>query len=302
MIEELRAILIGSSQFPAEPALAPLRCPENDVDGLSKLLGSEARGGYREVLPLKNKAHYEVLKTVNVALKQARKDDFVLIYYSGHGKLDRAGRLYFAASNTETEALESTSIPVATVLDYIRLSSCRNVGLVLDCCYSGAVGDSIFRGGVDDQLQNSASISGGVYILTASTGVQVAEEKEKDEYGLLTKYIIQGVESGEADLQEDGQISMDDLYDYVHEKVRQEGFQEPMKWDLGVTGDLIVALSGRMPREERRKQIRQMMLDHARGSDLRPPALPSSGGAPAPAGRVRWRTAQARRSARSVAR
>ncbi|MEK7992965.1 MAG: SUMF1/EgtB/PvdO family nonheme iron enzyme [Planctomycetota bacterium] len=267
MGQERRAILIGSSQFPADLKLTPLRCPENDVEGLSKLLCSEAHGRYREVVPLKNKAHYEVLKTVNVALKQAKKDDFVLIYYSGHGKLDRAGRLYLAASNTEVEALESTSIPVATILDYVRLSNCRSVGLILDCCYSGAVGGSIFRGGVEEQLQQASS-SGGIYILTASTGVQVAEEKEKDEYGLLTKYIIQGIESGEADLKQDGNISMDELYEYVHGKVQQEGFQEPMKWDLGVTGELIVAGSGKMPREERRKQIRQIMLDYAREGQI----------------------------------
>lgn len=39
MIEERRAILIASSQFPAEPKLPRLRCPENDVEGLNKLLG-----------------------------------------------------------------------------------------------------------------------------------------------------------------------------------------------------------------------------------------------------------------------
>ncbi len=243
---ERRAILIASSQFPAEPRLTTLRCPENDVEGLSKVLAPEAQGGYREVVPLKNKPHHEVLKTVEIALNRAKKDDFVLIYYSGHGKLDRAGHLCLATTDTEVEALGSTSIPVATILDYIRLSPCRSVGLILDCCYSGAVGESIFRGGVEEQLQQT-SRSGGIYILTASTGVQVAEEKESDEYGLLTKHIIQGIESGEADLREDGHISMDELYEYVHGKVTQEGFQEPMKWDLNVTGELVVARNPRPP-------------------------------------------------------
>jgi len=267
MSEERRAILIASSQFPAEPKLAPLRCPENDVEGLNKLLSSEVHGAYQEVAPLKNRAHYEVLRAVNVTLKRAKKGDCVLVYYSGHGKLDRAGRLYLVTTNTEVEALESTSIPVATILDYIRLSSCKSVALILDCCYSGAVAESILRGNVEEQLQ-SASSSGGIYVLTASTAVQAAEEKEGDQYGLLTKHIIHGIESGEADLQEDGLISMDELYQYVHRKVKQEGFQEPMKWDLNVTGELIIARSGKTPREERRKQIRQMLLDYARDGHI----------------------------------
>jgi formylglycine-generating enzyme required for sulfatase activity len=224
-------------------------------------------GGYQEVVPLKNRAHHEVLRTINVTLRRAKKGDSVLIYYSGHGKLDLAGHLYLAAPDTEVEALESTSIPVATILHYIRLSSCKSVALILDCCYSGAVAESILRGNVEEQLQ-SVSSSGGIYVLTASTAVQAAEEKEGDQYGLLTKHIIHGIESGEADLQEDGLISMDELYQYVHRKVKAEGFQEPMKWDLNVTGELIIARSGRTPREERRKQIRQMLLNYARKSQI----------------------------------
>ena len=165
MSEERRAILIASSQFPAEPRLTPLRCPENDVEGLNRLLCSEVHGGYQEVVPLKNRAHHEVLRTINVTLRRAKKGDSVLIYYSGHGKLDLAGHLYLAAPDTEVEALESTSIPVATILHYIRLSSCKSVALILDCCYSGAVAESILRGNVEEQLQ-SVSSSGGIYVLT----------------------------------------------------------------------------------------------------------------------------------------
>ena len=42
------------------------------------------------------------------------------------------------------------------------------------------------------------------------------------------------------------------------------GPSEAHEFALGVRGDLIVARSGKMPREERCKQIRSMLLDYAR--------------------------------------
>jgi hypothetical protein len=40
-----------------------------------------------------------------------------------------------------------------------------------------------------------------------------------------------------------------------------EGSQKPMKWDLNVQGELIIASSGRSKRNERAKEIREMLLE-----------------------------------------
>jgi hypothetical protein len=92
----------------------------------------------------------------------------------------------------------------------------------------------------------------------------VAQEKESDQYGVFTKHVIEGIKSGQADLDSDGRITMGELYRYVHDQVLDEGFQEPMKWDLNVRGDLIISRSGKTPREERRKQIREIIFDLAK--------------------------------------
>lgn len=258
MSENRYAVLIASSQFPNEPKLQALRCPENDVDGVSEIL--KTSGGFTETLVLKNQPNYEVLRKVNQVLKKAGKNDLILIYYSGHGKLDPAGRLHLATTDTVIEELEATSIPVERIRNFVDTSSPTKVILILDCCFSGAVEKAFLRSGVDDQL-NLASQGRGTYIMTASTGIQVAQEREQDKYGVFTKHIIEGIRGGEADIDGDGRISMDELYSYVHRRVREDGFQEPMKFGLNVRGELVIAQSGRNPREERRKQIRDIMFD-----------------------------------------
>jgi serine/threonine-protein kinase len=268
MDERRYAVLIASSHFPEEPRLENLRCPENDVDGLNEILASKDRGGFTEVTVFKNNRHHEILRKINLVLRNTQRDDLVLIYYSGHGKLDAAGRLHLTTADTELSALESTSIPVQRIRDFVDVSPTTKVVLLLDCCYSGAVEKAFLRGNVDEQLQH---VSGGrgIYIMTASTAVQMAKEQETDRYGIFTKHIIGGIAGGGADRDGDGEVTVDELYTYVHDKVLEEGFQEPMKWAVNVRGDLILAKSGRMPREDRYRQIRQTLLELA-GKEVLP--------------------------------
>jgi formylglycine-generating enzyme required for sulfatase activity len=255
-------ILIASSRFPDEPKLEDLRFPENDVDGLNEILTSKDHGQFTQTFVLKNKLHHEILLKINQILRDADRNDLVLIYYSGHGKLNPAGRLHLTSTDTVINALEATSIPVSTIKDYVDISSSNKIVLILDCCFSGAAGEAFARGGVDDQL-HLVSGGRGTYILTASTGIQMAQEKESDQFGVFTKHVIEGIKSGEADLDSDGRITMGELYRYVHDRVLDEGFQEPMKWDLNVRGEMVISRSSRTPWTERRKKILKILYDLA---------------------------------------
>ncbi|HKV38018.1 MAG TPA: SUMF1/EgtB/PvdO family nonheme iron enzyme, partial [Blastocatellia bacterium] len=246
------AILIGNGVFKKDPiALPELLCPTRDVDGMHEILASPELGGFTDVSLFKDADNHAVLKQIEEVLVGAAANDHVLIYYSGHGKTDRPGWLYLAAANTEARNLISTSIPVEMLRIQIENSYCRRIMLILDCCYGGAAGKSFSRGGVDEKLKELAR-SSGIYILTASTASQTAEEREGDEYGLLTKHIVTGLKQGDADVDQDGFVSMTDLYDYVFAKVRAEGHQEPMRWALNVRGEelIIARASGQSLREK----------------------------------------------------
>lgn len=260
MTDRRIAILIASSHFPKEPRLDNLHYPENDVDGLVNVLISKDRGGFDEVTTLKNKPHYEILTKLNLSFKNAGKNDLILVYYSGHGKCNSAGRLHLATPNTTIDAIESTSISVGNIKELIDVSSAHKIVIILDCCYSGAIGKEFIKGSVNDQLQ-MASESRGTYIMTASSSLQVAKEKKDDAHGIFTKHIIGGIQSGDADLDQNGYISIDELYSYVHEKVTIECHQKPELYNPHRRGDLIIACSGRTPRSERNRQLLKLLFE-----------------------------------------
>ncbi len=59
---------------------------------------------------------------------------------------------------------------------------------------------------------------------------------------VFTSALVEGLETGEADGDQDGYIALDELYDYVHDKVRATTpNQTPGKWTFGVQVDLYVA-------------------------------------------------------------
>jgi hypothetical protein len=156
---------------------------------------------------------------------------------------------------------------VSRIRDLLALSRATKAVLILDCCFGGAVGEAFLRGGVDDQL-SLTSRGRGTYIMTAATAIQTAQEKEGDRNGVFTKHLINGIRGGAADEDGDGYVTVGELYNYVHREVLADSPQEPMKWDLNVRGELVVAKSGTSPRDQRRQAIRAKLIGLAEQNQL----------------------------------
>lgn len=264
-------VLIGSSRFDKDSRLEPLRCPENDIKGLARVLEDPKLGGFENVEKLSDKTHNEALYMIEKTLKNARPDDFVLLYYAGHGRPDVHGELHLATKDTECELLGSTSISMERIKSFLEKSPCPRVAIILDCCYSGLAGKSFARGGdVDQHLANISKVR-GTFILTASRGTQVAFEKEGDEYGLLTKHILRGIETGDADTGGDDAISMDELYRYVRDAVSREAGQVPECWAEQKGAELEISRTKRKSRELRRRKVTKSLSAYSHKG-----ALPNS--------------------------
>ncbi len=117
---------------------------------------------------------------------------------------------------------------------------------MLDCCYSGAFARGMLAK-ADKAIGTRERFEGsGRVVLTASDAMQYAFEgshiEGKAEPSVFTNIIVHGLKTGEADMDGDGIITLDELYDYVHGRVidRMPG-QNPQKWDLGVQGKIVIA-------------------------------------------------------------
>jgi hypothetical protein len=262
MSGQLYAVLVGNGTFEGDQShLRNLRCPVRDVETLAEVLASDSHGAY-VVTKAINSSHDAVRKAIYLSLRRATSEDLVLIYYSGHGKLDDGGNLYLATSDTDISALPPTSVSLLDIKSYAEASLASKKVIILDCCFSGAV-NKLYKGEVADQASEAMrKLEGkGTFFLTASTDIQLAEEKEDDEYSLLTKHIINGIRDGKADSNDDGRVSFKELCTYVQEVVPKEGSQRPTEWTLGASGDVTIALTGKPPYGNRKKAVTKKIYE-----------------------------------------
>jgi type II secretory pathway pseudopilin PulG len=61
----------------------------------------------------------------------------------------------------------------------------------------------------------------GRAVLTSSTSTQYSFEQQGTDLSVYTRYLVEGIETGAADLNNDGSISIDELHDYARKKVQE---------------------------------------------------------------------------------
>jgi hypothetical protein len=118
----------------------------------------------------------------------------------------------------------------------------------------------------------------GRAVITASSAMEYAFEGDEltdtraVAPSVFTSALVEGLRTGEADRDQDGYVALDELYDYVYDKVREATpNQTPGKWTFGVQGELVIARRGRPVTPRRR----------CRRSCARRPTAPSRASAPA---------------------
>jgi hypothetical protein len=244
---EVRAALILATNEYHDEDLSELRAPAHDAEALARVLADPKIGNF-EVSTVINQPSYVVMEEIETFFSNRHRNDLLTLYFSCHGLKDDNGRLYFAATNTRRHLLAATAIAASWVNERLDSTRSNRVVLVLDCCYSGAFARAIkgddLAVGVKERFDGRGRV-----ILTASNTLEYSFEGDEvsgsGQTSLFTDALVQGLETGEADRGGDGLIDVDELYDYVYERVR--GRQTPQKWALAVEGDLYLARSRRGP-------------------------------------------------------
>ena len=244
------ALVIANASYD-DAGLSRLRAPAHDADALVRVLGDPAIGGFA-VEQLVDADERTIRRRIASFFADRAPDDLLLLHFSCHGIKDARGRLHLAARDTDLAALGATGVPATFVHDVLDETRSRRVVLILDCCYSGAFPrGSLVRSGNDVAVAEEFGGGSGRVVLTASSATEYAFEGTElttsdGQPSVFTSALVRGLESGEADTDLDGEIGIDELYDYTYRQVRSSTpGQAPMKWSFGVEGSLTVARSVR---------------------------------------------------------
>ena len=241
------ALIIGNNEY-QDANLAKLTAPIEDVNDLVDILRNPDIGGFDEVIQIENEAAANAQRQIARFFAKRKREDLLLMYFSGHSVLNEQGHLYLAFKDTEHDLLSGTAIPTRFITQEMDLCRSQRQVLVLDCCHSGAYSKGA-KSALGTRVGVASAFEGNGYgrvILTASDSTQYAWEGDQffgeATNSLFTHFLIEGLQSGEADLDQDGWVSLDELYDYVYGRVVEETpRQTPGKWSYRRNGNILIA-------------------------------------------------------------
>jgi uncharacterized caspase-like protein len=246
---EARHALVVATAHYSDPKLQQLRAPAADAERLAEVLRDPAKGNF-DVEVLLDASHATLTRRIARFFRDRRPQDLLLLHFSCHGVKDDRGELYLAAADTELDLLSATGVSAAWLNEQISRARSRRTVVLLDCCFSGSFpfGMRARGSGVDapEQLQGR-----GRAIITASNAMEYAYEGDtlrgEGQPSVFTEAIVEGLATGEADLDHDQLVSVDDLYDYVYERVKAKTPSQTPSKKSELEGALYLAKSSYRP-------------------------------------------------------
>ncbi len=127
------ALVIGNNEYSKLPKLDTAM---NDAEVVGGVLKSKY--GF-ETKILLNATRYDILKALNDYRKILTEKDNLLIYYAGHGILDKVNdRGHWLPVDAEPDS-SANWISVQNVTDQLKIIAAKHVLVVADSCYSGSL-------------------------------------------------------------------------------------------------------------------------------------------------------------------
>ena len=195
-----KALVIGIDDYPS----VPLNGCVNDANSMTELLQTNGDGS----------PNFEVSQLNNISTKAEWLDsleklfdgsaDIALFYFSGHGSDEGSGYLV-----TPDFKRRDLGVPMTEILRLANHSNCGNKIIILDCCFSGKVGESGVIQGTE------AFLGEGVTIMSASMRNEVSMEASG--HGVFTNLLLQGLRGSASDIT--GKITPASLYSFIDQSL-----------------------------------------------------------------------------------
>src|SRR5581483_11945602 len=223
------ALLVGISQYQRLPQMQWLQFAHADATVFGQHLKSP-RGG---ALPDTDLLVFTNEKATTGAIRnafqtfvkaKAGKKDTVLLFIAAHGTVETAGAsrgAYILTYDSDPQDLASTALPMADVQRLIQ-EDLANVGRVLtfvDVCRAGNLG-AIHSSTVNSAVEKLAEAEGEIFGLMASRPKEFSIEGPEfgGGHGAFSYYLLKAL-GGDADKNHDGIVNVNEVIEYVRDKV-----------------------------------------------------------------------------------
>lgn len=239
------ALVVGVEQY-LDPAIPPLHHATADADAMADQLESPTGGGFDRVIRLTEPGDVtreRVLAELKVLGTSARREDMVVVYFSGHGTLVRRddGDLspFLLVHDSRTGGLEASALDLEALRRFFSSVPARRKALIIDACFNGegksavgpSVAESVAQLATDTPFTDLDGLGSGEALLFATTLGRPAREDDELGHGTYTWFLLQALswETRAADINGDGLVTAYEAHDWARGRVyeRTDGVQLP---------------------------------------------------------------------------
>jgi hypothetical protein len=231
------AVIVGLSRYKfASPIMRNLKYADRDAKSLAEFFLSPAGGGFQpdgvRLLVNEDATYKNIRAALFEFLRDASKDDFVVIYFSGHGVPDprNPSQLYLACYDTDPAHLPSTGLPMSDVREALEkhIESQRTLVLA-DACHSAGVSKEGTRGvgrGVSVINTSFARLTDArptCAVFTSSEGYELSQEGEQwgGGHGVFTWGLLEAFK-GKAGAKTGDAITLGEVMEFARDFVIKE--------------------------------------------------------------------------------
>lgn len=226
----LYVLAIGVSDYAGS---LKLRYAASDAELITKTLKEKSDKLFSKIetkiVTNKQATKKEIMAQLQALGEKMTPRDTAVVFFSGHGHRDKDGNQFLVPVDVNPVALNQTCISG----DYLKNALGDLPGrviAVMDSCHSGGAAQGSKRRTMFEELvRDLVSDDYGVIVLASSLGEEVSFENTAVKAGFFTAALVEGL-SGKADLNNDGQIFLNELEGYAARRTRElsRGMQNPI--------------------------------------------------------------------------
>ncbi|MBX9784674.1 MAG: caspase family protein [Chitinophagaceae bacterium] len=232
------AIVIGIAGY-ENKNLKPLVYSNKDAQLFAQWLQSAAGGDVPasniRVLLNEQATVAAIYNALDWVKQQCKEGDEVYFYFSGHGDLetaDKQNKGYLLAYNTPPHNYPNNAVAVEQLnadANFLTLQKKVKVVLITDACHSGKLAGDFFKGRqwVAQQLQQV--LNNEIRLAACAADEEAAEgEFWGGGRGVFSYYLLKGL-YGRADVLKDGQITFEELQQYIDASFKTDEYLQLLK-------------------------------------------------------------------------
>jgi hypothetical protein len=223
---ETHVVAVASSQS-FDSDLPELQYAFDDMQRFVEVMRKTGRVPVQNISSLANPTKAQFIATIQKL--QVDRGSKLIFYFSGHAD---AGGIHFRDAKL-TRGLFHQLLGAVKVVTRI---------VIIDSCFSGALAEKGIRPASQFQIpQVEYDEPTGSVFLAATAGDDLAFEVPELGGSLFTNYLVSGL-YGQADINGDGLVSVDEIYQYVYREVTLQNLTLP---NVSQRPEFLVNLKGR---------------------------------------------------------